>query len=148
MIVTLGKKMLRATVLVASLIGGLQGVSAEPLEYYLVDGVQYDQDVIKPSSVFGHDIGDQPIRHDLMVSYIRALAAASPRMQVETIGYSHERRPILFVTISDPDNLARLDEIKANHLLRTDPAHANEASDDLPVVTWVNYGVHGAESSG
>lgn len=140
--------MLRATVLVASLIGGLQGVSAEPLEYYLVDGVQYNQDVIKPSSVFGHDIGDQPIRHDLMVSYIRALAAASPRMQVETIGYSHERRPILFVTISDPDNLARLDEIKANHLLRTDPARANEASDDLPVVTWVNYGVHGAESSG
>ena len=123
-------------------------VHAEPLDFFLVDGVSYDQTVLKPAEVFGHDIGDQPIRHDLMVSYIRELAAQSPRMQVETIGYSHERRPILFVTVSSPENLARLDEIKAQHLLRTDPERSDEASDDLPVVTWVNYGVHGAESSG
>jgi len=121
---------------------------AEPLEYFLVDGVSYDQTVLKPAEVLGHDIGDQPARHDLMVSYIRALADKTPRMQVETIGYSHENRPILFVTVSSPENLARLDAIKANHLLRSDPERTDEASDDLPVVTWVNYGVHGAESSG
>ncbi len=121
---------------------------AEPLDYFLVDGVSYDQTVLKPAEMFGHDIGDQPARHDLMVSYIRALAEKSPRMNVETIGFSHENRPILFVTVSSPENLARIDEIRANHVLRTDPERAEEASDDLPVVTWVNYGVHGAEASG
>lgn len=122
--------------------------AAEPLDYYLVPGVSYDQTVLKPAEVFGHDIGDQPLRHDLLVAYIRELAASSPRMNVDTIGYSHENRPILFVTVSAPENLARIDEIKAQHVLRTDPERASEASDDLPVVTWVNYGVHGAESSG
>lgn len=123
-------------------------VGAEPLDYYLVDGVSYDQTVLKPAEILGHDIGDQPSRHDLMVDYIRKIAEASPRMLVETIGYSHENRPILFITVSSPENLARLDEIKANHLLRSDPVRTSEASDDLPVVTWLNYGVHGAEASG
>ncbi len=121
---------------------------AEPLDYFLITGTDYDQTVLKPGEVLGHDIGDQPIRHDLMVSYIRELAGSSPRMAVETIGYSHEHRPILFITVSSPENLARLDEIRANHLLRSNPETAAQASDDLPVVTWLNYGVHGAESSG
>lgn len=148
MATSLKVKFLRLAAGAAMFLAGFVGVTAEPLDYYLVDGVSYDQSVVKPSSIFGHDIGDQPIRHDLMVSYIRELAGASQRMQVETIGYSHEKRPILFVTISSPENLARLDEIKRNHLLRTDPDRADEASNDLPVVTWINYGVHGAESSG
>jgi hypothetical protein len=69
-------------------------------------------------------------------------------MQIETIGYSHEHRPILFITVSSPENLARLDEIRENHLKRVNPETADQASDDLPVVTWLNYGVHGAEASG
>lgn len=122
-------------------------VAAEPLDYFLVPGVSYDQTVLKPAEVLGHDIGDQPVRHDLMVSYIRQLAAQNPRMNVETIGYSHENRPIISLTVSSPENLARIEEIKSQHLLRTDPDRASEASDDLPVVTWVNYGVHGSEAS-
>lgn len=122
--------------------------TAEPLDYFLMKGVRYDQSVLKPSEVFGHDIGDQPLRHDLFVSYIRQLAEKSPRMSVETIGYSHEKRPILFVTVTSPENHARLDEIRAGHLLQADPETADNADADLPVVTWINYGVHGAEASG
>jgi len=124
------------------------GAFAEPLDYFLIEGTDYDQAVPKPAEMFGHDIGDQPIRHDLMVAYIRELASASPRMMVETIGYSHERRPILFITVSSPENLERLEEIRQNHLLRSNPETASQASDELPVITWLNYGVHGAESSG
>lgn len=140
------KRQAAAAIAFASMVG--VPVVAEPLDYYLVQGTAYDQSVLKPAEVFGHDIGDQPIRHDLMVDYIRQLAAASPRLQIETIGYSHERRPILFITVSSPENLARLDAIREEHLKRSDPATADQASDDLPVVTWVNYGVHGAEASG
>jgi hypothetical protein len=129
-------------------LSGVSDIHAEELDYYLVKGTNYDQSVLKPAEVFGHDIGDQPARHDLMVDYIRQVASNSPRMTVETIGYSHERRPILFLTISHPDNLANIDQIRENHLKRVNPETAKEASDDLPVVTWINYGVHGAEASG
>jgi len=125
-----------------------QGLRAEPLDYFLADGVSYDQTVLKPAEIFGHDIGDQPVRHDLMVAYFRELAAKSPRISVETIGYSHERRPILFFVVTSPENHARLDAIRENHVLRTDPKTAKQANDDMPVVTWLNYGVHGAEASG
>jgi len=139
------KRQLAAAAALAAVAGA--PAIAEPLDYYLVQGTEYDQTVLKPAEVFGHDIGNQPVRHDLMVAYMRQLAEASPRMQIETIGYSHERRPILMVTVSSPENLARLDAIREEHLKRSDPETADQASDELPVVTWVNYGVHGSEAS-
>ncbi len=143
------KRLLSIGSLVCFMFGLLSaGSRAEPLDYFLIKGVSYDQSVLKPAEVFGHDIGDQPLRHDLFVSYIRRLAEKSPRMQVETIGYSHEKRPILFITVTSPENHARLDAIKTAHVARSNPATADMASDDLPVVTWLNYGVHGAEASG
>ena len=127
---------------------GAGAALAEPLDYYLVEGVSYDQTIPKPHETLGHDIGDQPVRHDLMVSYLRQLAEASPRISVETIGYSHEKRPILFFVVTSPENHARLEAIRENHLKRTNAKTAKQASDDMPVVTWLNYGVHGAEASG
>ena len=123
-------------------------LKAEPLDYYLVEGVGYDQTMPKPAEVFGHDIGDQPVRHDQMVTYLQLLAEASPRISVETIGHSHEGRPILFFVVTSPENHARLEAIRENQLRRTDAKTAKKASDDMPVVTWLNYGVHGAEASG
>ena len=120
---------------------------AEELDYFLVDGVDYDPAVLQPAEILGHELADQPARHDLMVDYLRRVAEASPRMSVETIGYSHEKRPILFITVTSPENHARLEDIRQAHLKRTDPVADYEAS-DLPVITWVNYGVHGAEPSG
>ena len=134
--------------MIAALWLGTAGAAAEPLDYFLVEGVSYDQTVLKPAEIFGHDIGDQPVRHDLMVDYFTRLAEASPRISVEIAGYSHERRPILFFVVTSPENHARIDTVRANHLLRTNPATAKRASDDMPVVTWLNYGVHGAEASG
>jgi phosphohistidine swiveling domain-containing protein len=139
------KKLL--TLAAAMLFGAVSAV-AEPLDYYLVEGVEYDQSVLKPAEIFGHDIGDQPVRHDLMVRYLSEIAEASARISVETIGYSHEGRPILFFVVTSPENHARLEAIRVNHLLRSDPATAERADDDMPVVTWLNYGVHGAEASG
>ena len=123
-------------------------LSAEPLDYFLVEGVSYDQTMPKPAEVFGHDIGDQPVRHDQMVTYLSQLAEHSSRISVETIGYSHEGRPILFFVVTSPENHGRLEAIRENQLLRTDAKTAKRANDDMPVVTWLNYGVHGAEASG
>ncbi|MFQ5346297.1 MAG: M14 family zinc carboxypeptidase [Rhodothalassiaceae bacterium] len=123
-------------------------VRAEPMAYYLPDGVDYDPAVLTPDTVLGHQLGAQPTRHDRFVDYIRAVADASPRMQRTTIGHSHEGRPIEFIVVSSPANLARIEEIRARHVALGDPASDVVPTADMPVVTWLNFGVHGAEASG
>ncbi len=121
------------------------GASAEPISYYKVEGVSYDAAITTPDAFFGYGLGEKPVRHDVMVGYLRSLAQQSDRITAETIGFSHEGRPILFFTITSPENQARIDEIKAAHKARLVPANADI---DGPAVVWLNYGVHGAESSG
>ncbi|PWE17893.1 peptidase [Marinicauda salina] len=119
--------------------------NAEPIEFFQVEGVSYDETVPTPEESFGYEIGERPIRHDLMVAYLRDLAARSDRIAVETIGYTHEHRPILFFTVTSPENHADLDSIREAHLQR----RLGEApADAAPMPLWINYGVHGAESAG
>ncbi|MBB5517283.1 M14 family zinc carboxypeptidase [Amphiplicatus metriothermophilus] len=118
---------------------------AEPIDYYRAPGAYYDPAIPTPDEFFGHGLGDKPVRHDMMVAYMRALARQSPRIAAETVGFSHEGRPILFLTITAPENHERLDDIRAAHIARLAP----DAPDtDGPAVVWLHYGVHGAESSG
>lgn len=127
----------------------LAGVSApafaEPMTFFHVDGVTYDDSIPGFEDMTGYEIGERPVRYSDLVSYTRMLAERSPNITVETIGYSHEGRPILTFTVTSPENHSRLDEIRENHLARAAGEAANE---DTPMVLWINFGVHGAESSG
>ena len=64
------------------------------------------------------------------------IAETSPRMTVETIGYSHERRPILFIVVTSEENHARLDEIQGAHIRLTEPASGAAPEAAMPVVAW------------
>ncbi len=110
--------------------------------------VQYDTSVPTPAAFLGHPLGAHPIRHHQLVEYINDIANTSDRMSVEVIGYSHERRPILFIVVTSPENHARIEDIRQQHIALTEPALGKSVNDDMPLVTWLNYGVHGAESSG
>lgn len=110
--------------------------------------VRYNPDIPTPASVLGHALGAAPVRHHELVEYITTVANLSDRLSVETIGYTHERRPILFLVATSTDNRARLDEIKVQHIALTEPSENQLVANDMPIVTWINYGVHGAESSG
>ena len=118
---------------------------AEPIDFYQLDGVPYDDSIPTPEEFFGFGVGDRPVRHDLMVAYLRELAEISDRISVETIGYSHEGRPILFFVVTSPENHARIDEIRNAHLASLEPG---APAANGPAVIWLNYGVHGAESAG
>ena len=112
------------------------------------DDVTYDSRIPTPAEFLGHDLGARPVRHHMLVDYITAVAEMSDRLTVEVIGYSHERRPILFVVATSPANQARIDDIKSQHVALTEPELNQAVTEDMPVVTWLNFGVHGAESSG
>ena len=110
--------------------------------------VRYDPAIPTPASVLGHELGLEPVRHHKLVEYITTVANLSDRLSVEVIGYTHERRPILFVVATSAANHARIDEIRAQHVALTEPDRNQAVTEDMPMVTWINYGVHGAESSG
>ena len=112
------------------------------------DDVSYDTRIPTPEAFLGRPLGAAPVRHHELVDYINTVADLSDRLTVEIAGYSHERRPILFVVASSRANQGRIDDIRARHIGLTEPDVEDEISADMPVVTWLNYGVHGAESSG
>ena len=111
------------------------------------DDVNYNPNIPKPEDIIGHPLGHRVARHDLLLKYMRIVAEKSDRVNVETIAQTHEGRDILMLTISSPENMARIDEIKAAHVALSDPNSDQKISTDMPVVTWLNYGVHGAEVS-
>ena len=137
--------MLRMTVAASLLAASASTAFAEPIEFYQLDGVPYDETVPAPEDVLGFGVGDRPVRHDQMVTYLTALAEQSDRITVETIGYTHEHRPILFFVVTAPENQARIDEIREAHLASLQPGAEPV---DGPAILWLNYGVHGAESAG
>ena len=103
---------------VLSLAAVFQPASAEPVEYFQVEGVTYDQSVPVFETHAGYEIGERPVRYGDMLAYLREIAAGSDRISVETIGYSHERRPILTFTVTSPNNHANLETIRETHLQR------------------------------
>ena len=125
-------------------------VAAPPeidLSYYLPGG-DYDPAIPKPGDVLGWEVGTWHARHDQLVLYMKTLAAASERISLEVTGHTHEGREQLLLTITHPDNHARLEEIRAAHLKLSDPSAAKPDTADMPVVAWLGYSIHGNEPSG
>jgi hypothetical protein len=118
---------------------------ADPIEYFQVDGIVYDDAIPAPEDIIGFGIGDRPVRPDQMVTYLTRLAELSDRISVETIGYSHEHRPIQFFVVTSAGNQSRIEDIRQAHLASLAPGAAPSGG---PAIVWLNYGVHGAESAG
>lgn len=119
---------------------------AVELSFYLPDE-KYNQNIPTPESVLGYQIGDWHIRHDQLVNYFKALDKASDRVTVKTIGYSHEQRELLQVTITSVANHSKIDTIQQQHIARLSQ-QSKPNSANYPLVVNLNYSVHGDESSG
>ena len=101
-----------------------------------------------PEEVTGVRVGERHWYHYEIVNYLDALAEASPRMvALGEHARSYGGRPLVSYALSTPENLARLDEIKAARAAIIDP----EADVDLttqPAVLHMMYSIHGNEPSG
>lgn len=115
--------------------------NALPTASYLPDKIEFSVDIPLPESYLGYEIGDWHISPDALTGYMRNLASASPRIAIETIGYSHERKAISNVYISAPQNIMNLDAVLQKH------QNAESEKDDILVINLA-YSVHGNESSG
>lgn len=120
-------------------------LQAEDLSFYFGAEVRYDPRVPRPQDVLGFQVGDWHVRHDQLVRYMEKLAETSPRVKIETIGQSWEQRPLLHMVISSPENLARLEDIRREHL---EGIAGKRPVEERPIVIWMGYSIHGNEPSG
>jgi hypothetical protein len=118
------------------------------IEYYL-PLISYNPNIPTPTAWLGYGVGEWHASHDQLLGYMRALDAASDRITLNEYGRSHENRPLICLTISDPSNLARLDEIKAQRQKWVDPKSTDKINPQtLPAVQYMGYSIHGNEASG
>lgn len=142
--------MLRALALSLALAlptaGAASAYDPKPIADLLNFDARYDAAIPTPEAVLGFQSGEIIFTPEMHAAYIRAIADASDRVSVETIGHSHFGRPILRVTTTSPANQARLEEIRQTQLSLGDTGA--QAPADHPVIVQLTHGVHGSESSG
>lgn len=108
-----------------------------------------------PEHRFGFRMGADRrlVRWGQMLDYFRDLAEMSDRITSETIGLTTEGRPFALLTISAPENLARLPELIEIQARLADPRRRTEADrEDLiargKTVCLVTCSIHATEVGG
>ena len=105
-------------------------------------------DVPTPQSVLGFEVGEQYADWNDVLKYMEALQKHSDRVKIEVMGTTYQHRPIIQVTISSPENMKRLDQIKKEHLQLTDASISPKADvSRMPVVVNLSHSMHGNEAS-
>ncbi len=84
-------------------------------------------------------------------AYCRALAAASPRVRVMTIGRSEEGRDIVMLAIADEEGIGRLESLKSATAAladprRTDPSAADKLIEGARPIYYFNAALHSDET--
>jgi len=116
-------------------------------------GADHDPAVPAPDAHLGFPVGQRTATPEQVVAYAQAVAAASSRVELVEYARSYEGRPLVYLVISSPANLARQDEIKAGMQALADPRGTSAAErarlvESLPGVAWLAYSIHGNETSG
>lgn len=132
-------------------VAGLGTVQAENTSL----GLATDYSATTPSveSVLGYPIGSRISSPDAMYDYFQALHHAHPeQVQLFHYGKTWEGRPLYYVAISSPANIADLGNFKAGMQALANPQNtssdqAKRLISELPASIWLSYGVHGNEIS-
>ena len=108
-----------------------------------------------PENDLGFKIGtDRKLaKWERVVAYFEHLDAASDRMMVENLGKTTLGRPFIVATISAPENLKRLDELKLIQRRLADPRGqdanlANELIQRGKTVVVITCSIHSTEVGG
>jgi len=112
-----------------------------------------ESDVPTPLDHFGTIAGATDVLHypAEIYGYMRAVAAASDRVEVLTIGESEEGREHILVIVADEDTLANIDEYKERLRRLGDPrnlteAEAQELIGSSKPIYWATGSIHSTET--
>ena len=117
----------------------------------LVDHLPKVQGIPTPKDVLGYHVG-APAKltyYADALKYYRALAAATPRVKIETIGTSDEDRELVVVWVSSDDNIKNLQQNRDNLAKIADPRGLSETQiNQLVATTKPHYHLMGGLHSG
>ncbi len=103
----------------------------------LPDNETFNSNTPMPEAELGWPVGEWHARPEQITRYFERLAEGSDRASLEVIGRTHEQRPLLQLMITSPENQARLEQLRQDHL-----------QGEGPLVVWLGYSIHGNEASG
>ena len=126
----------------------VKGQESLDLSYYLPQNITYNPDIPTPKESIGHEVGQWHVTHDKLIAYMQQLANASNRFSIETRGHTYEGRPIVLLTISAPENLNNIEDIRTTHLSLSEPQGSSIALEEQPIVVYQGFSIHGNEPSG
>ena len=137
--------------------GSIEAISSATTEpQFLSPWVSYlpaSASVPSPEKFYGRIMGapGELVDSSKAYAYCRALAAASPRVRVYTIGKSEEGRDILLLAIADEKGIADLDQLKAATAAladprKTDPTAAETLIASSRPIYYFNAALHSDET--
>ena len=101
-----------------------------------------------PDEFLPHKLGEQFTPHEMLVEYVRHVAANSPNVRISEYGRTHEQRPLMLLFVSTPENLAKLEDIRRNNLKRAGILEGQPDPGIEPGIVWISFNVHGNEAAG
>ena len=118
-----------------------------------MDNLPYSENVPTPLDILGHIAGARDIltyTKDVN-TYMRALAEASPRVQLFAGGTSEEGRVRIFIVVSDENTIQNLDKYKEINAKLADPRTLNEADAQILIkeakpMYWATGAMHSGET--
>lgn len=139
--------MKKITFLLFSLLFGLNAFAQVAFDRFQFDPeVSYNASITSPAEYLGYELGEEYTFHHQVMGYLEVLASESERMTLHNYGRTYEGRTLKYAVITSSGNQGRVDEIRdANHKLAFEPD--TELSEEMPVVVWMSYNVHGNEAS-
>jgi hypothetical protein len=118
-----------------------------------VNYMPYAEGVPTPLEVLGHIAGAKDVLSYSadVYKYMRALAAATPRVKVFDVGKTEEGRDWIVVAVADEETIKNLDKYKAVNARLADPRGLSEAeAQDLmkqaKPIYWATGGMHSGET--
>ena len=126
----------------------LTAQSVKKIDYFF-STENYNPDIPKPADVFGFEVGEWHLRHDQILRYMEILAEKSDRVTLREYGRTYEQRRLVALTITSPENHANLETIKKEHVSLSNPVESGNANlENMPIVLYMGFSVHGNEPSG
>ena len=132
---------------VGVIFGILLSIPVFGQEDYFFPGEKFNPNIPSPSQFLGYPIGDWHTRYDLIIKYFEKLDAVSELAQLQTIGYTHEHRPKVILTIASAAHLTNLEQVRQKQLQLADPSQPLPDIKSMPSIIHQGYGVHGNEPS-
>ncbi|MEM9142761.1 MAG: M14 family zinc carboxypeptidase, partial [Bacteroidota bacterium] len=118
------------------------------LGYYLPKDVSYNPAIPTPKEVLGHEVGQWHVTHDKLIQYMGVLAQASDRIAMTKIGQTFEGRPLVWLTITSPENQKNIETIKKEHLALSEAQGKSMDISSMPAIVYQGFSIHGNEPSG